>query len=134
MTITLEQVTEALEAAVAEKGADFVYPVEWRPGGDPNGICRYRRDGKPACIWGNAFARLGIEAREGQSAGSALYEADRNFPPTGQYAASTSQAVQDSVGSVAELGIFVDGEPVTDSTWGTVLKVWNAYKSTPVHF
>lgn len=51
-------VTEALEVAVAERGADFVYPEEWMP----SGLCKYQLgDGSAACIVGLAARKIDPE-------------------------------------------------------------------------
>lgn len=51
MTINIDDVTAAMERAVALKGADYVYP-------DADG-CRYSwNDGTPACIVGHVAADL----------------------------------------------------------------------------
>lgn len=50
-TITEADFTAAIEKAVADKGADYVY----------DGACVYSRDGEPACIVGTALANLGFE-------------------------------------------------------------------------
>ena len=54
--LTTTNVLAALEAVVAERGADWVYPDEWRD----DGVCRYVVDGCPACIVGAALAHLGV--------------------------------------------------------------------------
>lgn len=43
---------ELLEAAVAERGADYVYPHE---------LCEYTLDHQPACIVGVALAKAGVD-------------------------------------------------------------------------
>lgn len=72
---SLEQVLEALDAVVAERGEDYVYPQEWRRGGVSNGLCRYvTPDGAgPACIVAAVLVRFGtplerLSECEGQSA------------------------------------------------------------------
>jgi hypothetical protein len=54
--LTTTNVLAALEAVVAERGAGWVYPDEWRD----DGVCRYVVDGCPACIVGAALAHLGV--------------------------------------------------------------------------
>ena len=49
--IDLPEVLEHLRAVVAAKGADYVYPES---------ACVYSLDGKPACIVGHVYARLGL--------------------------------------------------------------------------
>ena len=55
--LTTTNILAALEAVVAERGADYVYPDELR--GDV-GQCLYAVDGKPACIVGAALAHFGV--------------------------------------------------------------------------
>ena len=56
--ITLQQMREAIKAAVEERGEDFIYPrdnEDWMI----NGVCRYRlEDGTPACIVGLAMSKI----------------------------------------------------------------------------
>lgn len=56
----LETVAEALDAVVAERGEDYVYPQAWLDG-SPGGGCLYVVPGGagPACIAGAVFFRLG---------------------------------------------------------------------------
>ena len=49
--IDLPEVLEHLRAVVAEKGADYVYP---------EAACVYSLGGKPSCIVGHVYARLGL--------------------------------------------------------------------------
>lgn len=55
-TITEADFTAAIEKAVADKGADYVY--------NPNNTraCTYTEDGEPSCIVGTALINLGFEA------------------------------------------------------------------------
>lgn len=53
-TITEEAFTAAIEKAVADKGADYVYEREGRG-------CVYSSAGEPSCIVGTALANLGFE-------------------------------------------------------------------------
>lgn len=48
------EVLEALRAVVAEKGLNYVYP-------EP--VCVYAINGKPSCIVGHVYARLGLLSR-----------------------------------------------------------------------
>ena len=49
--IDLPEVLEHLRAVVADKGADYVYPEY---------ACFYAISGKPSCIVGHVYARLGL--------------------------------------------------------------------------
>lgn len=72
--ITRRSLTKALEAAVAERGADFVYPDEWRNHGRVTGTCRNYIEGVgPACIFGNAFTRLGVDVTGSREWSAARY-------------------------------------------------------------
>lgn len=53
--ISYDVALKALKDAVAEKGADYVYPVR-----DDGDRCVYTVDGKPSCIVGNALVRIGV--------------------------------------------------------------------------
>lgn len=57
-TITGKQALEALRKAVELRGADFIYPEEWRT--ESHGQCRYVHEGQPACIVGVALDTLGV--------------------------------------------------------------------------
>lgn len=61
-TITRDDVLTALDEAVAEKGADYVYPRRTTENSQPEfgGGCDYVRDGAPSCIAANALHRLGV--------------------------------------------------------------------------
>lgn len=51
--ITFDMALEALNAAVEEKGDDYVYEGEGT-------FCAYVASGEPSCIVGNALHRLGV--------------------------------------------------------------------------
>lgn len=55
-TITEADFTAALEKAVADKGADYVY---YNP--DHGRNCVYTSNGEPSCIVGTALVNLGFE-------------------------------------------------------------------------
>lgn len=70
--ITDEEFVAAFDAAVEERGRDFVYPDEWKIPmleGDTsprNMTCLYNLDdGAPACVWGLAFHKLGLAPATG---------------------------------------------------------------------
>jgi len=63
--LTMERTLELLDAAVTERGADFVYPEEWKVpsqifSSTPGGDCVYVHDGKPACIVGWVLHTHGV--------------------------------------------------------------------------
>lgn len=61
--ITEAEFTAAVEAAVQERGADYVYPEADPDFISKEGVCVYRTpSGEPACIVGLALHNLGIEA------------------------------------------------------------------------
>lgn len=105
--ITEEQFTAAMEQAVEERGADFVYPEEWK---NESGTCVYWKDGVgPACIIGKALAILGATEQELYSNGIALNKI-RVITGLSQFvlyppffgAAQSAQNVQDGRGSWGE--------------------------------
>lgn len=63
--VSYKQFMEAMEAAVAERGEDYIYPKfegEADDYHDSNGLCRYSlEDGTPACIIGEVLNRLNPE-------------------------------------------------------------------------
>lgn len=54
ISITAEQFTAAMEAAVADKGEEYVYPFE----SPQRGGCFYRDGDTPLCIVGDALSRI----------------------------------------------------------------------------
>ena len=64
MTYTLEETIELARQAVEDRGADFVYPDEWRTDGTRQGWCRYAviEDGQltPACIVGHILDQVSL--------------------------------------------------------------------------
>lgn len=64
-----EKFTAALEKAVAERGADWVYPADWKGSGDPDyassgPTCQYVWGDQPGCIIGYTLHELGTELAE----------------------------------------------------------------------
>jgi hypothetical protein len=78
--ITYDEMKAALEGCVAERGADFVYPEEWKresetPYGFKKKVCQYvNEDGTPGCIIGMAVMKNWphIELREATGADEIL--------------------------------------------------------------
>lgn len=113
--ITPAEFTKALEDAVAERGADWVYPPaqenpeaeldeeaslyigdEWH---QQEGGCVYQKsDGTPACLIGVAMAKLGVELPPFESVSSAqvVLESRTDLPTHITRAAKRAQAVQDN--------------------------------------
>jgi hypothetical protein len=101
---TEEQFTEAMKAAVAERGEDYVYP---------HAQCRYRGDdGAPRCIVGVAVFKLDESLRlEELGADGAL----RGIVPDHvRRAAAAAQVEQDGVWNESEVR----------KTWGEALAVY----------
>lgn len=106
--------TEALEAAVAERGEDWTYPkyqevpgscldTEWHYVG---GACRYvtRTANEPACIIGLALTKMGFTPRQldaRASAGSMMEVLDVGTTDE-RDAAYTAQRKQDTGGTWGE--------------------------------
>lgn len=70
--ITDEEFIQAVDAAVEERGRDFVYPEEWKQrldsvGGATSSLtCLYNLpDDSPACLFGLAFHKLGLAPASG---------------------------------------------------------------------
>lgn len=62
--LTLERTNELLDAAVAEKGADYIYTdtrgFRAAPGSD-GADCQYVHGNRPGCLVGNVLHRAGVE-------------------------------------------------------------------------
>lgn len=107
MTMTLR---EALQAAVDERGADYVYPAKDSNWSNDDyhyeGVCVYRTpNGDPACIFGLALTKMGLydylphyRREEGIDAVLRLImgRTDHTFTPTEIRAASAAQYAQDN--------------------------------------
>jgi hypothetical protein len=103
-TITARQFTEAMRAAVAERGEDWVYPANdqvaydtgWR---DSSGLCQYTTlDGEPGCIIGLALHKIdpSIVPAYGTWAGASLILRGFGLPGSVLIAAQVAQAAQDN--------------------------------------
>jgi hypothetical protein len=110
--ITVRQFTEAMRAAVAERGENWVYPANdqvahdtgWRDG---RGFCQYTTaDGEPGCLIGLALHKIdpSIVPAYGSLMGADLTLKAFGLPHSVQVAAQSAQSAQD------------DGE-----TWGEAL-------------
>ena len=107
--VTVTEVADVLDAAVREKGEDFVYspPGEW-------GICQYLHGTKPGCLIGHVLIRLGaipgeLALQEGVPANALEY--DRLGLDIPQNAVEALQAAQD--------------EQDEGETWGEARKAFN---------
>lgn len=80
--LNANNVTEALKAAVALNGEDYVYPAE------SGGRCDYVRDGKPSCIVGHVLVGAGVEMWR-------LEAADNNFGGAGTPANDLLRQLED---------------------------------------
>lgn len=120
MTFTQDEFTAAMREAVAERGADYVYPfdnADYRRAVDGDFVsgCRYRTrySHKPACLIGVALSKVAPEFKpvEGASAEAVMCAV---LGITGQpgfvYAAGAAQRRQD------------DGK-----TWGEALSAYERY-------
>lgn len=103
---TIDQVLEALDFVVAERGEGYVYPDEWRDGGTSHGLCRYvTPDGTgPACIVGAVMVRVGVPLNrltgcEGQSADYVLAKLFRLGGSVQSEILTQAQSVQDTGGT-----------------------------------
>jgi len=122
--LTTTNVLAALEAVVAERGAGWVYPDEWRD----DGVCRYVVDGCPACIVGAALAHLGVPvdlltAHEGVGAWALLESLGRTGAVT---------VVGPAVAMLYGVQVVQDGGPPdrAPGTWGEALAAaWAAVPS-----
>lgn len=79
MSPTVEQLTAAMREAVAERGADFVYPkgqAGWTYNQYGVSLCRYVRSDveEPACLIGVVLHKLGVSL--GQLSG---FEGDNSY-------------------------------------------------------
>jgi hypothetical protein len=72
-TINRETFREALVAAIEQRGADFVYPEDWKVdvGYGKTGCVYYKKDVGAACIIGKALENLGVDVEKLQDGGTA---------------------------------------------------------------
>lgn len=107
--ITEEEFTAAMEAAVAERGEDFVYPDEWRD--EYSEACRYSLpDGTPACIIGLALHKINpalVPTYDNTERALDVFEAIGDVPQNVALAAQRAQSQQDA-----------------DKTWGVALEAY----------
>lgn len=106
--ITKAKALELLEAAVAERGADYVYPRTF-DGTGPS--CVYVRGGKPACLVGLAMTKAGVPIE--QLAGwDTRFESDAH-----------SVLVDDGLAAVDVAEMLAAAQSVQDDggTWGEAL-------------
>ena len=108
MTVTAEQFTAAMRAAVAERGRDFVYPrgvPGWRSGPHLGNTCMYVRTDvdECGCLIGDAAHRVGVSLDQLREADVREFSAEEmlrvcipGLPPRIWDAAGLAQTVQDS--------------------------------------
>lgn len=99
--VTEAEFTEAMRAAVEERGPGYVYPFHNPNYTTPTGACVYQTpSGEPACIIGLALHNLGVELPDHYKIMSAdvlmRSMADVEFPLPVVYAAEYAQARQDA--------------------------------------
>lgn len=126
MTVTVEGlsealVTQAIEAVVAEKGADYVYP------GSDTGSCWYARQDDdnnlvPSCIVGHVLHRLGFNLTYLHD----TYEGTR-FVGLGTYGVYTDTTYQSIPEHVAIALSDAQSKQDNGETWGEALA---AYKNS----
>lgn len=105
---TEAEFTAAMEAAVAERGKDWVYPRTWYY----EGVCSYSlEDGTPACLIGVALSKLdpGLVPDFGERASAEIVLEDL-VPEPVAIAAREAQVHQDN-----------------GHIWGSALQVYKRY-------
>jgi hypothetical protein len=121
--ITADDMVNALEAVVDEKGADYQYPSDLYDA--KGGVCMYQVDGAPACIAGAALHRLGVSGdelrlAEEMPADSAMQILKDHGLITFDYEAGQIVAAAQQVQDVdARPGRYHAG---ADNTWGAALE------------
>lgn len=109
--ITTEDFIQAMRDAVAERGADYVYPPFENFADDYHnefGACQYQTpDGTPACIVGLALSKIdpNLVPEYGEDPGAERFLTGKGLDPSVAEAAGWAQGIQD------------DGK-----TWGEALK------------
>jgi hypothetical protein len=99
-TLTYDEAVSLLDRAVAEKGADYVYPDDEKQGnkfGFPQ--CQYRtEDDKPSCIIGYVGNYLGVldQFSEGEPGVSVLRDAGYTFDYRTDDLLNEAQSQQDA--------------------------------------
>jgi len=98
--ITIDQTIEALNKAVEEKGADYVYPIGQPGFSNATNGCLYKSpddSSVPLCIVGNVLNQFGFlkQAEEGTSA-EGLYVIQTEFDEESLYLLDLAQSSQDS--------------------------------------
>lgn len=112
-----EQFIEAMKAAVAERGEDYVYP-EWSGNGleddyhDKWGQCEYSTpSGEPACLIGLALSKIDedLVPKYGEGNISAYYALPESISDVVRQAANEAQDEQDNEKTWGEaLGAFMN--------------------------
>lgn len=110
---TLDQITEALEAVVAERGEEYRYDDDFEKHHASYG-CRYIIGEKPACIVGALYSRLGVSNStlkkwNGYGGVRSIAFHSRLIPDEAEEALGRTQASQD-----------------TGHTWGQALEMFRS--------
>ena len=114
LTITFDQMLEAIKRAVAERGEDFVYPDDWRVKDHPafpNTCVYFNDDGSRSCIIGMAMGYI-----------------DPKFPLTEfkaigeNFEAATKTGILEIEEDAANLATIVQDEQDSNVPWGLALE------------
>lgn len=108
--ITKSKALELLEAAVAERGADYVYERDGTRQSGPG--CTYVRGGQPSCLIGLAMAKAGVPIEQ-------LAEWD-----TRDNSAACFVLVDDELATKTAVDVMATAQSLQDigETWGEALQ------------
>lgn len=120
--ITRDDVISALREVVAERGADYLYQAQGRPGNCVYVVTNARGDLEPSCIVGHVLYRLGVPLSDmnGLDSDDAEMLSDTlglNIDPWAVACLQTAQELQDGA---------VDPAPGHDHSWGAALRAAEA--------
>lgn len=128
ITLTTENVLAALEAAVEEKGADYVYPRELDEYGDlTEDSCLYVKNGAPSCLVGHALHSLGVplealSANEGAGAAALLDYLEIDGFVTFEKGEADEEGYR-GLSKVQSLVFYAQAKQDTGTPWGESLNV-----------
>lgn len=114
--ISAELAEQLMEAAVNQRGADYVYRKDGS--GGPAGGCYYFVEGEPSCIIGTILSYLGVKPSQVQEGSNAESQVKSLFP-------DTSDVVVDALNEAQkkqDLGF----------TWGVALAEFRAIVTDPI--